>query len=163
MRSSAGLTLIEVVVALAVLGIGVFAAIQFQMTSLNASSNAEILQQLTRIGQAEIEWRRQTAINLGTQDCQTFRPASYPSCTVTMTPCVMLPSEYTFTCNPSVLSPIAYNVSVTVEGPRDLGFQLESFYTGIYVAGASGSQGDAWQYPPEESEDDSGSPVTPGG
>lgn len=163
MRTNAGLTLLEVIVAIGVLVIGVFAAVQFQMTSIRATGDSEVMQQLTRIAQAEIEWRRQTAIDLGSHECQTFRPEGYVSCEVTMTPCVMLPGQNTFTCNPSVLSPIAYQVRVEVEGPRDLTFGLESYYTGIYVAGATGSQGDAWSYPPDDPEDDTGAPVTPGG
>ncbi len=163
MRSATGLTLIEVVVAIAVLVVGIFAAVQFQVSSLRATSLSEITQQLSRIGQAEVEWRRQTAIDLGTHDCQTFRPAEYPSCTVTMTPCVMLDGQYGFTCNASVLSPIAYRVQVNVVGPREQQFDLESFYTGIYVAGSTGSQGAAWSYPADEPDSGTGAPVTPGG
>jgi len=163
MRSSQGLTLLELVVAIAVLLIGIFAAIQFQVVATNASSTSEVVQQLTRLAQAEIEWRRQTTIDLGTHECQTFRPAGYPVCTVTLDPCVILAGQNVFTCNPSVLSPIAYRVAVHAEGPRDQTIDVVAYHTGIYVAGATGSQGTPWEYPDDGETDPDGAPVTPGG
>ncbi|MDZ7707498.1 MAG: prepilin-type N-terminal cleavage/methylation domain-containing protein [Trueperaceae bacterium] len=60
---SGAFTLIEVLIALVVLGVGVMAAVQLQATSLRASSQAEGIQDATLVADAELDFRLQMSLS----------------------------------------------------------------------------------------------------
>lgn len=160
MRVQHGLTVVEVLIALVVLAIGVIAAAQLQASSLLFSSQAEAIKQVTRVAEAELQWRRQTALDLGDTDCQSFVPPEFSECRVEILPCVMPAGSSTFTCSSRAISPVAYQITVQVTGRHQQSFSLRSIHTGIYVAGATGELGGSWQFPSPD-EDGEGAPVLP--
>ncbi len=160
MRAQHGFTMVEVLIALVVLAIGVIAAVQLQASSLMFSSQAEATKQVTRVVEAELQWRRQTELTLGQTQCQSFVPPGFTRCEVEILPCAMPAGSNVFTCSNRVISPIAYQITVWVTGPRQQSFELRSIHTGIFVAGATGELGGAWQFPSPEG-DGGGAPVVP--
>jgi len=135
---NAGLTLVEVLVALMVLAIGVAAAAQLQAASLRYSSQAEQLKIATQVAEAEVEWRRQTEVMTGTGlDCATIVPDGF-SCEVDVVPCNAVAGTSALTCSLGLVSPIAYKVAVKAAGPRTEPFVLSTVTTGMYVTGLLG-------------------------
>ena len=167
MRSYRGLTIVEILVALAVLAAAVMGAASLQGTALRANSQAEILNQLARAASGEVEWRRQTAIvpsSVGTSDCESTMPASIAACEVVVTPCALPPGESRFICTNTVVSPIAYELVVRLSSGRGQRFELRSVNTGLYfVSGTGGTVGARpWQFPSdEEGGDPDDAPITP--
>jgi Tfp pilus assembly protein PilX len=156
-----GISFVEVMVALTVLAVGVIAAAHLQAISLQFSSKAEAVKLVTKVAQGELEWRRQTVLDLGITDCQSDVPGSFSECTVEITPCTIVTSTNTFVCSSDVLSPVAYEIVVSATGPRSESISLRTLHTGIYVAGGPGGLGDAWVYPESGAGDDEGAPTVP--
>lgn len=137
-RRTAGLTLIEVLIALMVLAIGVVAAAQLQAASLRFSGNAADLKVATEVAKSELEWRRQTALTVGAdQACASNLPDGY-SCAVTVLPCNAVGSDFSLTCAEGLVSPVAYQISVTAAGNRTAPFTLSAVTTGKYIGGVVG-------------------------
>ena len=116
--SRLGLSLIEVLIALAVLAIGVFALASLQASSLQYSSRAEELRIVTQIAEAELEWRRQTRIQPARTDCESIIPAGF-QCSVEIVP----------------IGALGNDIAVTVRS-RSAEITLSAFTTGQrYISG----------------------------
>lgn len=116
MKSSAGLTLLEVIVALVVLAVGVLLAATMQTSALRASSDASAVQGVTKFAEAEIELRRQidlTASAGKAPTCITSVTSGY-TCQVEVRACQL--SGSSLSC--SGTGSDADQVKVTVSGPR---------------------------------------------
>ncbi len=134
-----GLTLIEVLIALVVLGVGVAAAAQMQAASLRFSRQAEHIKTATQVAEAEVEWRRQTELEVGESlDCASFIPDGY-SCVVQVDPCNAVGEQLELTCATGLVSPVAYKIIVGVTPPNGSQFVLSTVTTGTYVTGVVGT------------------------
>ena len=138
-KPSEGLTLIEVLVALAVLGIGIVSLVQLQGTALQYTANAEGIRTVTQVAESELEWRRRTSERSTT--CVTFRPSWIDECTVTLTE----------------LGTNAFEVTVNVSG-RQSSAQLVSFQTGQSYVGGILTE---FATLPDEDEDGPSDPTDP--
>lgn len=119
-RSNArsGLSLVEVLIALAVLAIGIVALANLQASSLRFTSTAEELRTVTQIAEAELEWRRQTEIQPLSTDCESTVPNGF-ECTVAIVP----------------VGALGNDISVTVTS-RNADITLSAFTTGQrYISG----------------------------
>jgi prepilin-type N-terminal cleavage/methylation domain-containing protein len=115
-RARSGLTLLEVVIAVAVLAVGVLAALGLQGTALNATGRARASQEVSKLAQAELAIRREmTLAPVTNQACRTIVPTGY-GCTVTVSACSLASS--TFSCTGTIATPVAHFVTVNVTGPR---------------------------------------------
>lgn len=166
MTSRSGLTLIELIIAIAIIAIGITAAIALQTSSLRYSSQAEIINHVTRAAEGEIEWRRQISIgttSVGTKKCQSIMPDTIVACEVVILPCVLPAGTNEFTCIDTVISPIAYELVVNVTGTRNQQVSVRSVNTGLqYISGTGGEVGGLpWVFPDEDEE--GGGPINPGG
>ena len=160
MNTQSGFTFVEIIISLVILAVGVMAAAQLQVASLRFNSQAEIVKQVTKVAQGELEWRRQTSLDMGQTDCQSFVPDSFSACRVEIMPCTILAGESAFTCASNVW-PVAYEIIVSVTGPRAHSLELRSVYTGIYVSGGAGGVGEPWNFPTAPPSDDAGAPTLP--
>ncbi len=116
MKSSAGLTLLEVIVALVVLVVGVLLAATMQTSALRASSEAAATQGVTKFAEAEIELRRQLDLSTAASKaatCITSVTSGY-TCQVQVRACQLSGSSLSCTGTGSD----ADQVKVTVGGPR---------------------------------------------
>lgn len=144
-----GLTLVEVLIALAVLAIGVVALAQFQAASLRNTALADALNQTTRLVRGELEWQRQTAVSPDVVDCEAAvngLPAGFTDCSVEIVPCALVFTEAgggLLVCDEDA-APSTYRVTVTATGPRGQELTLETLYTGLFVSGAAGAAPDGF-------------------
>src|SRR5690606_19467506 len=112
MRQASGLTLLEVVIAVAVLAIGVLAAAGLQASSLRANRVAQDLQRLDAMASSRLaEWR---GIGLSPPVSQTH-DCSHDgiTCAVVVTPCLAVSGGLNCELT-SVADPVAHAISVTV-------------------------------------------------
>lgn len=115
---SEGLTLVEVMISLAVLAVGIFGLVQLQGASLRYTSRAESMRTVTQIAEAEVEWLRQTEVDVLRTTCDSYVPPGY-TCEVDIVP----------------LGFIGYGITVSVEN-RDANIELQVFTTGQrYITG----------------------------
>ena len=154
-----GFSLIEVLIALAVLGVGVFALVQTQGVSLRNTSLASDIADVTTVVRSEIELRRfsdagfvpdeeeiggiePSVISEGL-NCRTATESGWTgSCEVTLTSCNFSLGEpdqrASMNCDLSgdftVDRPVAF-VRVTGSSVRGTSLRLETFGTGIFVSG----------------------------
>lgn len=142
---SYGLTLIEVLIAIAVLAVGILGVAQLQGATLRSTALAQALNETTRAVRGELEWQRQTAVapvDGGT--CETV-PDSFESCTVEVVACAYVvdvdTGVATFACEPdvTVTTPSTYRVTVSAVGPRGQDLALSALWTGNFVDGAAGA------------------------
>jgi type IV pilus modification protein PilV len=115
-KSQLGLTLTEVLVSIMLLAIGVIAAAGLQGTALRASNKASRIQEVTKIAETELDYRRQTDYKpLTNQTCAT----NTDGCTVTTTPCdvIVTATSATFDCSATRADIKAFQVTVSVDGP----------------------------------------------
>lgn len=114
-RSTAGLTLVELLVAITVLAIGVLGAMALQTTGLKATRTSETGQRLNAAARSEVAVMR---VRLGSEDwrkggttgCSGTRVAD---CLVRVTPCQVAGTA--LDCSGAVAGePDAYAVRVTV-------------------------------------------------
>lgn len=151
-RRLAGVTLIEVMIALGVLAIGVLAVFGLQSSTLQTNRNAQTMNQLTRLATTEMELRRQTLVDPTvdladpTPTCRTPPPPGMQleECTVELIPCglsVAFGNTELDCDNPASFA--TYRIVVQARA-RGHSVELESFYGGFYVSGfLSGASGDA--------------------
>ena len=113
-----GLSLIEVLIAVAVLGIGVLAAAALQQSSLSASSSASITREATRFAESELELQKAGVAST----CLTTEslPEAY-DCQVDITTCSLQPLGVS--CDNS-MPVVADLVRVTISAPRDTSVAL---------------------------------------
>lgn len=145
MRRTSGMSLLDILIGVAILGIGVLIAFAIVGRSLQFSAKAEQLSTVTEVAKAEMEWRLKSTVPntysaADNEPCDTYGGGG---CTVVILGCVVdkVAGAYEFDCpaNPDDLTetPIAYLVSVTYTGPRGDTVTLESMTTGYdYIAGA---------------------------
>lgn len=136
-----GLTLVEVLIALVILLVGIFALAQLQASSLRSSALARSINETTRFARGELDRQRQTAITLtdvNGQNCMNpeLLPEGIASCTLTIVPCHLAGAS--LVCGPGV-NPSAFRISVDVVGPMSQELTLSGLWTGKYIAGAAGS------------------------
>jgi prepilin-type N-terminal cleavage/methylation domain-containing protein len=114
-RARSGLTLIEVVIAVAVIAVGVLAALGLQSSALSATGTARASQEVSKLAEAELAIRREMTLAPVTQPCRATVPAGY-TCTVTVSACSL--GSGTFSCGGTIAAPVAHFVTVSVTGPR---------------------------------------------
>lgn len=174
-----GLTLVEVLIAVAVLGVGILALAQLQVFSLQNSGRAGVLRTVTQIAEAELEWQRQLrfadveSFEVLGEDCSTFRPAGF-GCELDIVGCS--PVGDGVTCAAGLSNPIAYQITVRAfSDSRPVEFEQSVTTTGQrYIAGVrssgeivdpppNGSAGGGEDNGDDDEDDDTGAPiVTPG-
>ena len=130
-KSIVGFTLIEVLVAIVVLALGVLAAAAMQTSALRASSDARAIQEVTKLAEGEISFRRQNDRETypgHLASCQSVSslPSGF-SCQVVIKPCQLVttagtPPTVTMSCPASSVAPadqVADQATVTVMGLRN--------------------------------------------
>ena len=142
-ESASGLTVLEVVIAIAVLAMGILAAVTFQASTLHTNRDAQVINQLTRLASTEMELRRQTLVeNTGTFPCITAVPAglAQEDCTVEIVPCGIIIAENAseFACGAG-LNFATYRLTVTAQG-QGHSVELRSLFGGFYVSGQLSSE-----------------------
>jgi len=117
---TAGLTLIEVMIAVLVLGVGVIGAAGLQATALNATRTAEATQRLAATARSELDVVRGMAFTT-TEATTTNCVTSATGCTLAVLPCFVA-SGGTLDCTLAMVSePAAHAVVVhVVENDREL-------------------------------------------
>lgn len=122
MKASAGLTLLELLVAIVVLAIGVLAAASMQTSALSASNRSRIAQEVTNTARTEAERQRQF-VRFGTAPappspvCLSSVPSGY-TCTVTVAPCRIVSGA--LTCMTTATGPVvADQVTISVSRPQN--------------------------------------------
>lgn len=137
MTRNHGISLLEILIAVAILGVGILALFILQARSLQYGAKAEQLTSVLEIARAEMEWRVKTSIPSVTAGapCNT-RPGD-SGCTVTIVGCNVVSGS--FTCGVLLESPIAYQVTVAATGFRGDTATLTTVSTGYdYIAGSPG-------------------------
>lgn len=120
MRASAGLSLVEVTVALFIFAVGVIAAASLQVSALRASSTARTVQEVTNAARTEMELQRQAPKS----GCQAAVPEGY-SCTAEVSPCRVQGGA--LVCGAATSAELAaHQVTVTVTGPQDRAITLRT-------------------------------------
>lgn len=119
MKSTVGMTLLEVLIAIVVLAVGVLAAAAMQTTALRASGDAKAIQDVTEFAEREIELRRQldlstTAGKSATCTSVTPLPTGY-TCAVEVRACQLSGSSL----NCTGTGTDADQITVTVSGLRE--------------------------------------------
>lgn len=128
-RRSDGLTLIEVVIAIAVLAIGVLAAFAMQVSALQGTRAATINQEMSNIAQSELELQRAFARTISGPGagltCRTaFEQPAY-TCSVTVRACSFTAGA--LACGGSVTgTPAAWQITVSVQGPQGRQLQVST-------------------------------------
>jgi len=137
-RSRRGVTILEVILAIAILAIGILALAGLQASSLRTNRQAQTINQLTRLASSEMELRRQTTATPGTTDCLTTVPQGFSQddCTVEVVPCgvIFSANNSEFLCDGSATF-ATYRLTVQATG-RDQSVVLQSLYSGFYVSGS---------------------------
>lgn len=132
MKSTVGFTLIEVLVAIVVLAVGVLAAAAMQTSALRASNDARAVQEVTKLAEGEIAFRRQIDLetnsgNLSTCQSVSSLPSGF-SCQVVIRPCRLVttagtPPTVAMDCPTSgsvaLADQVADQATVTVTGLRN--------------------------------------------
>lgn len=132
MKSTVGFTLIEVLVAIVVLAVGVLAAGAMQTSALRASSDARAIQEVTKLAEGEIAFRRQIDLetnpgNLAACQSVSSLPSGF-SCQVVIRPCRLVttagtPPTVAMDCPASgsvaLADQVADQATVTVTGLRN--------------------------------------------
>lgn len=140
MRGASGITLVEVLIAIVILAVGIFALAQLQAISLRATAQAESLNRVTRLVRGELEWQRQTALEPTSATCSALVPDDFDSCTVEVEPCALDYFEdggAALVCGPAI-SPSVYRVTVSAQGARGQDLTLDTLWSGIFISGAAG-------------------------
>jgi prepilin-type N-terminal cleavage/methylation domain-containing protein len=110
MRSDVGLTLLEVVIAVAILAVGALGAAALQATGLEATRAAQDMQRLNSVARSTVDvWRGAdlTATSLSSFDCST----DDVTCLVEIRPCAL--AGATLACDiGTVTQPVAHAISV---------------------------------------------------
>lgn len=136
--SAKGLTIVEVIIAIAILAIGVLAALGFQVATLRTNTESVILNQITRVATTELEVRRQTAPEITVTNCVTDLPDGFPpdGCTVEFRQCTLELDEDNRLREVCPGTPfVTYEIVVTVRGPNGVERSFSSITPVQYVSG----------------------------
>jgi prepilin-type N-terminal cleavage/methylation domain-containing protein len=118
-----GFTLIEVIVAMAVISIGVLAVTGLQHRSLELAGSSRAAQQLLAFTETELALQKQRASSGATADGCLSKPLpTGTTCAVIWTPCTL--SARVLTCSALATDPVAVHVQVTTTGPRGASLDL---------------------------------------
>lgn len=122
MKTSSGLTLLELLIAIVVLAVGVLAAASMQTSALSASNRSRVAQEVTNTARTEIERQRQfvrsgTAPALASPTCLSTVPSGY-TCTVTVVPCRIANTPPVLVCATGTGTVVADQVTVSVSRPQ---------------------------------------------
>lgn len=149
-----GLSLVEVLIALVILAVGIIALANLQASSLQSTSLAEELRTVTQVVEAELEWRRQTRINVASTDCESLFP-TWVECEVQVVPVGALGNDITVTVTSRNAD---ISLSAFTTGQRYISGRVpdEVGFTGDNGAGNGGNGDD------NGDDDDTGTPTTPG-
>lgn len=129
MKTTKGLTLLEVIIAIVVLAVGVLAAAAMQANALSATNEARAVQDVTEFAEREIELRRQFDLSTTVGKATTCTsvvplPTGY-TCAVEVRNCSL--SGTALSCSTgAVTAPAADQVTVTVTGPRETSIVLKT-------------------------------------
>lgn len=141
-----GLTLVEVLIAIAILAVGILGVAQLQTASLRNTAVAQALNETTRAVRGELEWQRTTAVAPVDGDTCGTVAGDFESCNVNVVACAyyVLDEETgatAFACEPdvTVTTPSTYRVTVSAVGPRGQSLALSAMWTGNFVDGAAGA------------------------
>lgn len=140
---SDGLTLVEVLIAIVILTVGIFALAQLQAASLRATATAEAINSTTRFVRGELERQRQSAVApVFGETCSADLPEGITSCVVDVEKCYLRFEEAggsDLVCGyGESIHPTAYRISVSATGPMDQQLTLDALWTGKFIAGEAG-------------------------
>lgn len=114
MSGDRGMTVVEVVIALAILTVGVLAAAGLQASALRASAVAEEMQQINTEARSQLEARRGMTL-VATSPTVIACAQEKLRCEIEVRPCAVVGSD--LACDfGAVTDPAAYAVIVTVSG-----------------------------------------------
>jgi|GEM_PF-6259084 len=114
-NGQAGFSLLEVLLAVVILGVGVLGAVSMQTSSFRSTGDAARMERAMTIARTELDYQRglNAATRLtGTRSCQSGTDSAI-SCSVTVTACTIDAPTGTLTCPVTGTSNID-RVSVTV-------------------------------------------------
>ena len=115
MKSSKGLTLIEIVFALFIFVVAVLGAVALQRTTLQSTYEARAVKRATAILENKVEQIRALPSQVNNL-CQTGEDSAGFTLDCTPTPCT-LQSDGTVQCSSSVSKPDLYRIELTITGP----------------------------------------------
>ena len=115
MRRTGGFSLIEVVIAVALLAIVVLAVAGLQVTALRGSGQAAIVREATRLGESALEQELRAA---GASPCDGGALDGGYSCTVRRVPCEQDGDDVA--CTDGAAGDAGEVVEITATGPRDV-------------------------------------------
>ena len=135
----AGFTLPEVLVVLAVLGVGVLSVLSLQVSALRGDARAERLEAGVALARAEMElWRSAGRRVLGRGTCVTAS-AHGMACEVEVTPCAIT-ARGGVNCSPGIPAGSLDRVDVRVTWWEGQDVTLHSLVFGGAPGGAGGSE-----------------------
>lgn len=150
-QRSAGLTVVEVLVAVVILGVAIVGLVQLQGASLGYTRQAEHMRTVTQIAEAELQWIRQTEIHPERTSCETYVPSGY-ACGV----------------ETNILGFMGYDVTVNAWSPGadadndEPDISLRAFTTGQrYITGIAPTDGFELEEPTEPPPDEEEPVVVP--
>ncbi len=125
----AGLTLVEVVIAVAILAIGVLAVFALQGNALRGTRGAVLSQEMANLAQSELqlqrEFSRYVSAPVRGESCRSGIPADAFECVVDVLPCEL--SGGSIVCrNSSVASAVARQIDVIITGPGNAAFKAST-------------------------------------
>jgi len=126
-KTQDGFSLLEVLLAVVILGVGILGAVSLQTTSFRSTGDATRREQAMTIARTELDYQRglsATSRLTGTRSCRSSTTSGM-TCTVTVTPCVMNVTTGALTC-PTTATSIIDRVSVTVTWPSNKSVTLQS-------------------------------------
>ena len=128
MRSS-GLTLLEVVIAVAVLAVAVLAVFALQGTALRGTRGAVLSQEMANLAQSELqlqrEFSRYVSAPVHGESCRSGLPSDAFACTVDVLPFEMSGADIAFR-DASVTDAVARQVDVVITGPGGATFRAST-------------------------------------
>ncbi|MDR9391681.1 MAG: hypothetical protein RI554_06590 [Trueperaceae bacterium] len=133
-RRTGGLSLLEVLLAIAVIGIGVLTLTRVHTGALQASLQAERIAETTRLVRNELEWQRHAALQPTSTDCLTDLPDVVSDCRVDIAPCTFDADAGTLTCGGGT-APNAYRIAVTATRADGATQSLSALWTGNVLTG----------------------------
>lgn len=121
-----GFSLIEILVAVAVMSIGILALVALQTNAMKFNAQSRAKQDLLGVTQAELALQKNLDHSTGTPSCVAPVPSGY-SCTVVRVPCEL--SGSALSCQASVSDPVGYHIIVKTQGPKDTQLELGALVT----------------------------------
>jgi Tfp pilus assembly protein PilV len=166
MRHDQGITIVEILITVVVLAVGALGALGMQISSLRASSTAESIQILTRVGESELAFRRgidKAGSGLANAaQCRVFVPDGF-ACAVETTPCSFTAAGPNCGAGVAAADAVAYRVTITTTSARGQNVALTSLVASVGAA-AAGNGGDGGGGGGDDGDDDDdggGAVVTP--